>query len=82
MAMTQIGALKIANPAMWERRIRDAMRDAGGSIPKAAENLGVSQRMLFRWLADPFLADVPRRAEGRPPANGAKKPAAKPRKRA
>lgn len=62
----RIGALRVVDPAQWEREIRRAMSRAEGRIPDAAFHLGIHRRTLFRWLQEPRLADVPRVAHGEP----------------
>jgi hypothetical protein len=62
--LTRMGALKIADPAAFERELRRTMLAAGGRIPAAAEALGVSVRQLSRWLAE--LPEVDRAKPGRP----------------
>lgn len=46
-----IGALKVVDPARFEREIRSAVRKTEGNVELAAEILDVSPRTLFRWLA-------------------------------
>jgi hypothetical protein len=62
--ISQVGALKIADPARWEVLVRREMKRADGRIPAAAESLGVSVRQLHRWLAE--LPDIERAPPGRP----------------
>lgn len=49
----------------WLDAVRGAMARAGGSVPKAAELLGVSRDTVERALRE--LPDVVRRRRGRPP---------------
>lgn len=46
-----IGALKVVDPARFEREVRSALRKADGKMEVAAEILDVTPRTLFRWLA-------------------------------
>ena len=62
--ITALGALRITDPARWEATIRRAMYDAGGRRHEAAAALGVSVRVLSRWLSE--LPDVERAPGGRP----------------
>lgn len=62
--ITPIGAMKIADPARWEREVIRAMKQAGGRLAVAAEALGVSTRQLSRWLAE--YPHIPRAEPGRP----------------
>ena len=62
--ISQVGALKIADPTKWEATVRREMKKAEGRIPVAAQALGVSVRQLTRWLAE--LPDVERASPGRP----------------
>jgi hypothetical protein len=57
--ISALGALRIANPAEWERRIREALDAEDGKVPEAAVLLGCSTRQLYRWLGkEPRLADI------------------------
>jgi len=49
-------------------QIRAAMAETGGRVPAAARALGVTRRTVYRWLADPRLADVARAPKGTRPA--------------
>lgn len=52
-----LSALRIADPAAWRLKVREALR-AEGTIPGAATVLGVSRGTLFRWVTeDPTLKD-------------------------
>lgn len=48
--VTEIGALKIAKPDEWRRRLRAAIRQAKGDLAGAADALGVARRTLSRWI--------------------------------
>lgn len=61
---TRLGALRLVDPARFEKELRRALRASGGHLAPAAEAIGVSTRQLARWLAE--LPDVPRAAPGRP----------------
>lgn len=63
---TPLDALRILDPAMWERRIRDALT-VGGDTKAAALILGVSRRTLYRILTDERFLDVPKDAPGPKP---------------
>jgi hypothetical protein len=52
VGISQMGALRVADPKEFERRLRLAMKAADGRLPDAAEELGVSARQLSRWLAE------------------------------
>jgi hypothetical protein len=60
----RLGALRLADPAAWEGRVRDAMAAESGRVQLAAGRLAVSTRTLMRWLAEPALRDIPRHAAG------------------
>lgn len=52
-----LSALRIADPAAWRLKVREALR-AEGNIPGAAAALGVGRATLFRWVTeDPTLRD-------------------------
>lgn len=61
--ITRLGALRVADPARWEKEIRAAMRNAP-TTQHAADKLDVSKRQLQRWLDE--LPDIARPPEGRP----------------
>jgi len=42
--------LREENPALYRAMVRDALRDQAGSIPLAANQLGVSVSTLRRWV--------------------------------
>lgn len=48
--VSEIGALKIAKPDEWRRKVRAAIRQAKGDLDGAAERLGVARRTLSRWI--------------------------------
>lgn len=64
--MTQVGAMKIADRTEWKKQIRVAMKDADGRVADAAKSLGVSERQLFRWLAEDDMKTIPRAEFGLP----------------
>ena len=51
MTITRVGALRLAAPATWLELVDGALRAESGRVPEAAERLGVSKRVLQRWLA-------------------------------
>lgn len=67
--LTTMGALKIADRATWERKLRMAMLRAKGSVPAAASALGVSRRQLERWLGEDAFSGLPRVAAGPVPGS-------------
>jgi len=50
--ISELGALRIVAPDKWAAKVKRALREADGHIAPAAEALDVSQRTLFRWLAE------------------------------
>jgi len=62
--ITRLGALRIADPDAWKNEIEEAMTNADGRVPDAAEVLEISPRQLFRWLALPELVHVERVSNG------------------
>lgn len=68
--ISSLGALRIVDAKEWERKIRRAMKSADGRVPAAAEELKVSARHLWRWLAEDTFKDLERAPEGNPPASG------------
>jgi len=64
--LTQIGALKFVDRVAWKKQIRDAMKSVDGRVPDAAKALGVSDRQLFRWLAEEDMTNIPRAEFGLP----------------
>lgn len=57
MTARELAALRVLQPEQWHDRVRGALRSAG-SIPAAAEALGVSTGTLYSWLRDvPSLRD-------------------------
>jgi hypothetical protein len=63
---TKMGALKVVDPTAWQKEIKKAMKNSKGRVKAAAESLGVSDRQLFRWLADPVFTNVVRAPIGEP----------------
>jgi hypothetical protein len=57
-----MGALRIADPAHFVWLLHGAMSRCG-TVGAAAEELGVSERTLTRWLSD--YKEVPRAPRGR-----------------
>lgn len=51
MTGRQLTALRIADPAKWERIVRSALRNFP-TVASAAPALGVSWRTLMRWRAE------------------------------
>jgi hypothetical protein len=45
-------ALKRLMPDQWAERIIEAMENHDGRVPAAAESLGVSKRVMYRWLGE------------------------------
>ncbi len=64
--LSQLGALRLIDPTQWKKKIRAAMNAANGRVGAAAEALEVSQRQLFRWLAEDELKDIKRAETGLP----------------
>lgn len=69
MAISEMGALRITNHKEWKRRIKAALQKSGGKISGvggAAEILGVKERRVVSWFADPAneLDDLKRRLRG------------------
>ena len=62
--LSQLGAMRILDEVKWERTIREAISDADGIIPDAAEALGLSTRQLYRLLTDSRFSDVDRAPPG------------------
>lgn len=58
--LSPIGALRLADPDKWAATVRDVMARTDGRIPEAAQELGISERQLFRWLDDPLLEGIER----------------------
>lgn len=51
MTGPQLSALRIADPARWERIVRSALH-TNPTVELAADQLGVSWRTLMRWRAE------------------------------
>jgi hypothetical protein len=62
--LTRLSALRAIDPIAWERQIKSAMLETNGRISDAAEILEVSERSLFRWLAESMFKDVERAPSG------------------
>jgi transcriptional regulator with PAS, ATPase and Fis domain len=61
--LSELGALRVVDAERWAKQVRQAMNRNAGRVPDAANELGVSPRTLFRWLAeDRLLKDVERAA--------------------
>lgn len=61
--LSELGALRVVDAEKWAKQVRQAMKRNEGRVPDAANELGVSTRTLFRWLAeDRLLKDVERAA--------------------
>jgi ActR/RegA family two-component response regulator len=48
----ELSTLRQANPKAAQRRVKDAVRKAGGNLSAAARELGIAKRTLTRWLAE------------------------------
>lgn len=64
--ITDLLATRIKDPLDWRNDVYNAMSQASGHVPDAADNLGVSTRTLYRNLEDKALDDVERAPMGRP----------------
>jgi transcriptional regulator of acetoin/glycerol metabolism len=64
--ITDLLATRIKDPLDWRNDIYNAMSQADGRVPDAADSLGVSTRTLYRNLEDKALDDVDRAPMGRP----------------
>lgn len=62
--LTNLGALRCLDANAWKVQIESAMKTAGGRISDAAKALDVSERQLFRWLAEPIFVNVKRAPTG------------------
>lgn len=62
--LTNLGALKCVDPTAWKTKIKEAMALKNGHVSDAAKLLDVSERQLFRWLAEPVLSDIKRAPTG------------------
>ncbi len=51
MTPAQLSALRIADPAKWERLVRRSLQD-WPTVELAAKDLGISWRTLMRWRAE------------------------------
>lgn len=63
---SDLGALRCVDPTEWKNKIKDAMAKAEGRPIEAAKLLDISERQMYRWLAEPILADVKRVPIGEP----------------
>ena len=64
--ITDLLATRIKDPLDWRNDVYNAMSQADGRVPDAADSLGVSTRTLYRNLEDKALDDVERAPMGRP----------------
>ena len=66
MTTREFTALRLVDKARWAALVHQAMLDAEGHIPQAAEALGVSVSTMYRWLADPCFRKLrtPRAPQG------------------
>lgn len=64
--ITDLLATRIKDPLDWRNDVYNAMSQADGRVPDAADSLGVSTRTLYRNLEDKVLDDVDRAPMGRP----------------
>jgi hypothetical protein len=64
--ITDLLATRIKDPLDWRNDVYNAMSQADGRVPDAADSLGVSTRTLYRNLEDKALDDVDRAPMGRP----------------
>lgn len=64
--LSRLGALRLVDARLWKREIREAMKQSNGRVSDAAEILQVSERQLFRWLAEPELQGIERAEYGLP----------------
>ena len=67
--LTAMGVLRLSNRAAWEKRVREAMVKAHGSVPEAAGLLGISRRQLERWLGEKMFLGLPRTIKGPVPGS-------------
>lgn len=65
-----LSSLRRLFPNEWASYIKKEMAEHGGRIPATAASLGVSVRLLYKWLTEEAFADVKRAPEGRPPLEG------------
>lgn len=63
---SDIGALRVLDPTAWKKKIKETMAETGGRATAAAKLLGISERLMYRWLAQPILSDIKRVAVGEP----------------
>ena len=56
--LSPLGALRIVDHKAWVRQIRAALKAHGCNLSHAAKHLGVSDRSLWRWTADPAFRDL------------------------
>jgi ActR/RegA family two-component response regulator len=47
----ELSMLRTNDRLLFARRIKDAVRSAGGNLSEAARMLGITKRTLSRWLA-------------------------------
>lgn len=68
LAAATIGVLQIFDPEAFQRKVRDALTEAGGSTIRAAQLLGIAARTMSRWIArNPSLTDgIQMSTRGRP----------------
>ena len=59
-------ALKRLLPEEWAETVASAMEKHDGRVPEAAESLGVSKRLMYRWLGEMRLRGVRRAPMGAP----------------
>ena len=50
--LTELGALKLRDPAAWKARVLEALRAHGDNRTHAAAALGVSHRQFARWVRE------------------------------
>jgi len=51
-AAIELAELQESNPSAYRERIRKALEQAAGSVPRAAESLGISGKTLLRRISE------------------------------
>lgn len=65
MSISEMGAMRVAKPKEWERRVRYVMRWFR-DMETGANHLGVSTRTLRRWARELGYVDGREKRDGRP----------------